>query len=1292
MAKGVKRGSAKGMMRDDSGDGAPMIPAGQPLPAGDDALQIEVEFTRGAGPLGSALVAGSDAFLSGTATSPVALESELGAVLQRYSLQNAERVFTAEQITENDRQLADLRAAAALNAASNERLTAHERLPALDEFVRLTFPAGARAGEITSALRRLPEVARAVVVPKAAPPMMSLADAPPADPLIGANGGPLVADPETGLEWQWYLHQTRVPQAWRFTRGANVVIADIDWGFRVSHSELKAAIEKRYNSVDGSKQVDHGTAAGHGTAVLGIAGARADGKGMAGYAPMAALWAVQGNSAAGAAKFREPWVEGIDWARRTDAGGRRKVLIVEVQTGAGGNYEQIPSVNRTIRAAIADGCVVVVAAGNGDRPADQTDAGEPFDPTGSILVGATAYDPQTPKRAWFSNHGSRIVVSAPGDQQHDLTCAQGGDFAYRNGFGGTSGAAPKVAGTVALMLSVNPELSHADVRDILAGTGTPIVAETGKPIGSFLNAEAAVAEALRRRSEALPASPVAMPPGVPAAEPASVTVFQGLNRRQSQLVLPQDPADASTWSFSREQLPPDSVIAPIAGETPPPGDKTLRQFRETVAGTLTQQDRLLIVDQAIRMLDNFYVHRPLKEAIHAVRPIQSLRVLQRRLQQAADIPSSQSDELSFHNQITQIFNSVRDLHTNYQLPRPFSDYIAYLPFEVAPFYEDGQRRYIVTRTIKNYAFADPAFAPGAELLVWNGVAIDRAVRANAEQTAGSNEAARHARGVSSLTIRPMNTTLPPDADFVTLTFVVPGGAIDETGDHRELRQSWFVRFTSSVGGDGAAMATAPGAGQNAMPPAGMPNAAPPDLANAALSSLEIGRESVARAEDLLYGEGAAPAPPQQQPVITQPAPSLGDLSWAAALGLDNTADAVREARQLIFEPEARQSLQSRKRAEPVFGIKGSASPETISDTVAFAEIPVEVPWNLAFRAGTRTIGGLDYGHVQIRTFNVSDPDGFVAEFVRLAEQLPERGLILDVRGNGGGHIWAAERLLQTLTPNEIDPERMQFLVTPGTVDLARNNPKTSQIPLNAWQESLDEAVETGAIYSHAFPMTDRASCNSTGQRYYGPVVLVVDGNCYSATDIFAAGFQDHSIGPVLGVASNTGAGGANVWTHWLLTSALPFGWGLKPLPNQAGMRVAIRQCLRVGARGGALLEDFGVVPDRIHPPTRADVMSGDIDLLAQAAELLAKSPPRSIKVAVPASGGTGAGKRKVTITTSGIDRLDIYVDGRPKESLDLPGPAEPPGVVNKAYDAGASLRLVGYLKGAQAAVRRVEIA
>ena len=137
---------------------------------------------------------------------------------------------------------------------------------------------------------------------------------------------------------------------------------------------------------------------------------------MAGYAPEATLWAIQGDSAPSPRVFEEPWAEAIDFVRRTDAGSRRKVIILEVQTcRLGGNYEQIPSVHRAIRAAIADGCVVCVAAGNGNRPADRTDGDEPFDPTGSILVGATAYHEQLNKRAWFSNFGSRVVVSAPGD-------------------------------------------------------------------------------------------------------------------------------------------------------------------------------------------------------------------------------------------------------------------------------------------------------------------------------------------------------------------------------------------------------------------------------------------------------------------------------------------------------------------------------------------------------------------------------------------------------------------------------------------------------------------------------------------------------------------------------------------------------------------------------------------------------------------------------------------------------------------------------------------------------------
>jgi C-terminal processing protease CtpA/Prc/subtilisin family serine protease len=1140
----------------------------------------------------------------------------MAKILRDYRLVKAKPVFNDNQIKREADRTNKLRTDVAQGLASIEYLNNYlsniERIPRLDSFVRLHFPAGTPRAKVLEELNSLPEVTRVVEVPRAIPPIAPasaltnlqtvLANSMPpvpTDPFIGTSGSNPSPPPGQQIERQWYLHRTRVPQAWPFARGTNVVIADIDFGFRTTHQDIAAGIDITHNAVDGTTDVTAGNDTAHGTGVLGIAGARADGDGMAGYAPDARLWAIQANDANHQAlDIEEPWAEAIHFVRHTAANGRRKVIVLEIQTEFLGNYEQVPSVNAAIRLAIADDIVVCVAAGNGNTRADLTDAGDPFDPTGSILVGATDFDAHINKRASFSNFGSRIVVSAPGSVDHDVTCANGSDHAYRNGFGGTSGATPKVAGTVALMLSANPNLTHHDVREILAGTGTNVTPDPGKPIGVFLNAEAAVAEAIRRRSDA-DADDLDNATTIPSpvARPTNARRLHGIRRRRSERLLPP----SNDLSFqTRESLreSPDADETTEPGEQPPPGDKLLRVFRKTLEGTLTQQDRILIVNQAIRLLDNFYVHRPLKEAIHAVRPIQRLKVLQRRLQRETTIPESEQDELAFHNTVTQIFNSVRDLHTSYQLPRPYRDYIAYLPFEVAPFYEGGERRYMVTRVLRDYEFASTDFRPGVELLYWNGMAIERAVCSSSEQTAGSNDAARHARGVSALTLRPMNTALPPNADFIELEFVPNGADANDRSARRTMRQHWFVRYAPRITGF-----------------VGFPET-------------------------------------QSRTALASRNGSVSSRALSAALGLDVGTDSVREARQVIFESFTLLQAGHASVGEETTVYLGSASPGVVDDKLIFKEIPVKSPWNAAFRARTVEIEGKTYGHIQIRTFYFEDVDGFVAEFVRLLERMPQRGLILDVRGNGGGSIWAAERLLQTLGPIEIEPERMQFIVSPGTLDLSRNNPKTSDTALDQWLPSLEEAVETGSVYSHAFSLTPKDDCNALGQKYYGPTVLIVDGNCYSATDIFAAGFQDHNIGKVLGVSENTGAGGANVWEHWLLNQTLPSGWGLKPLPGQASMRVAIRQCLRVGSHAGALLEDFGVQPDAKHRPTRTDLMEGDRELLARAAECLKERRSRSIKVTEHAN-GAGEGKVTLDIKTVGLKRLDFYLNGRPQGSENL---------------------------------------
>ncbi len=467
----------------------PSSPGATPSPARYEPGVVEVQFREGVAPQ---LQQGPDATRVSALGEAVQLD-EVNGVLDRYGLIQAEPTFAISVEA----------ATAAHEVAADSGIDA----PHLRDFVTLHFPDDADTAAIAAELVALPDVEQAVPVPTALPPTMTVDDlrpapvvtepeaAPPAyDPLTGSSSTAVV-NPATGLENQWYLFRCRVPDAWSRSIGANVVVADVDWGCRTGHQDLTARITRTHNSYDDTADVTHGGSVFHGTGVAGLAAASWDGKGMAGVAPGAQLWIVQADSGTGTAVGGNAWARGIDWVRQTDSGGRRKVVILEVQTGAFGNYEQVPSVNAAIKTAIAAGVVVCVAAGNGNKDATLDDSGQPIPATGSILVGATGYDAAIDKRAWFSNFGSTVVVAAPGDSDHDVTCDSTSNTAYRNNFGGTSGATPKVAGVAALMLAVNPALSHFDVRSALAATGTALTADPGKPVGRLLNAQAAVNQA-----------------------------------------------------------------------------------------------------------------------------------------------------------------------------------------------------------------------------------------------------------------------------------------------------------------------------------------------------------------------------------------------------------------------------------------------------------------------------------------------------------------------------------------------------------------------------------------------------------------------------------------------------------------------------------------------------------------------------------------------------------------------------------------------------------------------------
>jgi len=588
------------------------------------------------------------------------------------------------------------------------------------------------------------------------------------------------------------------------------------------------------------------------------------------------------------------------------------------------------------------------------------------------------------------------------------------------------------------------------------------------------------------------------------------------------------------------------------------GAQLLADFRRTET-QLTKAERLLLIEQALVLLEQNYVHRPLKEAMHAIRPVQRLKLLQQR------IASSQQQDLPhawlFHQEMLEIFASVRDLHTNYVLPAPFNSRVAFLPFLIESYFETGKRRYLVSHVVQG--FDRPPFARAVELIAWNGIPIDRAVELNAQRFAGSNMEARHARGLERMTVRPLITSLPPDENWVTVSYRT------NDGQEHELRADWLV-----------------------------------------LPGPEVSK-------------------------LLRPSTAI---QVTAAMAFDVDALAASEAKKILFAPEA----VAAERARAAFG---AAADDTTSRRREMTARVLE-------------LGGRRLGYVRIWTFAPADGDyeAFVTEFARLIEALPQEGLIVDVRSNGGGIIFAGEMLLQLLTPRRIEAERLQFISTPLNLEMCQRHAGSgSGIDLSPWVESLEESLQTGAVYSRAFPITPDELVNGRGQHYHGPVVLITDARCYSTTDIFAAGFQDHGIGVVLGVDGNTGAGGANVWTHDLLSQLMqPHGPGqttpYRPLPSGTQMRVAIRQTLRVGTQAGTPVEDLGVVPDERHLLARDDLLNNNADLLERAATILTGQAVRQLQVTLAESTDCA---RILHATTRGLDRLDIYADGRPQGSVDV---------------------------------------
>ncbi len=307
-------------------------------------------------------------------------------------------------------------------------------------------------------------------------------------------------DPYYSSQWHYFEPTAGIdlPGAWDSSTGSGVVVAVIDTGI-TAHSDLSANIIAGYDfvadpliSMDGDGWDADPTDPGdwsdgtlcpmsnsdwHGTHVAGtIAAVGNNAIGVVGVAYNAKVEPLRALGRCGG--YTSDISDAIVWASGGTVSGipananRAEVINLSLSGAAPcDNTEQ-----SAIDAAVAAGTTVVVAAGNAnDDVANYT-------PASCNHVIAVAAVGRTGARASYSNYGDHVDVAAPGGDsssssnwvlstENSGTTTPGGEI-YRL-LAGTSMAAPHVAGTIALMQSVQAH-SPAGVESILKSTAHPL--------------------------------------------------------------------------------------------------------------------------------------------------------------------------------------------------------------------------------------------------------------------------------------------------------------------------------------------------------------------------------------------------------------------------------------------------------------------------------------------------------------------------------------------------------------------------------------------------------------------------------------------------------------------------------------------------------------------------------------------------------------------------------------------------------------------------------------------------
>ena len=501
----------------------------------------------------------------------------------------------------------------------------------------------------------------------------------------------------------------------------------------------------------------------------------------------------------------------------------------------------------------------------------------------------------------------------------------------------------------------------------------------------------------------------------------------------------------------------------------------------------TTEQKKIVLNQARLTLNEIFVHKELKIKDFGpdADPIPHLNEIEKRINTITDY--------DFHKRMSELFSKLKDFHTSYSMPAPYSCNASVIPLGLKEIVDSNGTKSIVVSRISSreeYLKLMPKnfqVKKGDQVISYNGIPVKQAMKNLEGDSSGANPGAMERHTAMMLTYVSQNQNVPPTADEVNFVF----------------KNSAGIAYSITL----------------------------PWLSVAQTKCLEGEKENI----------------------------------------VSGRSETAANIDQIEFNKIFRRNFDDKSASD------GDGLLKTLEPILQYKKIVNE--------NGT-------FGYFKLESFmpEVVSPEGVVLEFKKLlqTEFLNTTGIIIDLRDNGGGMIEIADKLTQLFTSNDVSPMNFRLKTSPANLFyLTTLDPQG----LNPFTNSIIEANNSGSMYTKPLPLRDQAGVNSLGQYFFRPIAILTNSSCYSSCDMFSAQMQDHGAAVIYGENESTGAGGANNYNLNDMFKNLPkLNKGpFQLLPGNQDIGFSWRQSIRVGLRKGQLLEDVGVLSDKVLVPTITDV-------------------------------------------------------------------------------------------------------